>query len=263
MKLVVTKFLNTFPLIWELEHIASKKGIELIKETPAECAFLLLNDKVEGGVVPVTTYAYKQELLVLLNPCVASRNFVRTVKLYSNKPINEVYEVIVDQDSRTSVVLLKILLSIRYKKHKLTFIREDVSKIRNINNDFGYLMIGDKNFSLMNKFKYQYDLAAEWAEWVNLPFIFASWMISEGVDSRRASTLLKRCYITAKRNIEQVCEEASFYWNLPVEDVRKYFEENISFEVGLEGVKAIKLFFEMANELKLLPKVRRVNFIDV
>lgn len=262
VRLAVTKFLNTYPLIWDLEK-SKYKDIELIKETPARCSSLLLKNKVEGGVVPISTFAYKQDLLILLNPCVASSNEVKTVKLYSNKEIDKIYEVIVDEDSRASVILLKILLSIKYRKHKLTFFKSNVSEIDSINDEFGYLLIGDKNFRLACDFKYQYDLASEWVEWVNLPFIFASWMLIDNKQNRKMESLIKSSYIKAKRDMDKVYEGASNYWNIPLEEVKSYFKENISFEVGLAGIKAVKLYFQMAYELKLLPKVGKINFIDV
>ncbi len=241
---------------------AVQKDIELIKDTPAKCASLLLADKVDGGVIPVSAFAYRQDLMLLLNPCVSSNSAVRTVKLYSNKQINEIQEVIVDEDSRISVILLKVILSIKYRKHKLTFFKSDLTNVINVSDDFGYLMIGDKNFNLSIDFKYAYDLATEWVEWVNLPFIFASWMLIDDKDIRRRASLIKKSYIFAKKNMEKLCEEASIIWKLPVEEVRNYFKNNINFEVDLSGIKAIKLFFEMASELKLLPKVKRINFID-
>ncbi len=153
MKLAVTKYLNTYPLIWDLEK-ADQKDIELIKDTPAKCASLLLADKVDGGVIPISAFAYRQDLTLLLNPCVSSNSAVRTVKLYSNKQINEIQEVIVDEDSRTSVILLKVILAIKYRKHKLTFFKSDVTNVINVSDDFGYLMIGDKNFNLSIDLKY-------------------------------------------------------------------------------------------------------------
>lgn len=262
IRLAVTKFLNTYPLIWDLEK-SNYKDIELIKEAPARCSSLLLKDKVDGGFVPVSTFAYRQDLLVLLNPCVSSNNTVRTVKLYSNKEIDKIYEVIVDEDSRASVILLKILLTIKYRKHKLTFFKSNVSEVENINDEFGYLVIGDKNFRLVKDFKYQYDLASEWIEWVNLPFIFALWMLVDNKENRKMGALIKSSYIKAKRNMDKVCEEASDYWDIPLEEIRSYFKENINFEVSLSGIKAMKLYFQMAYELKILPKVGEINFIDV
>src|SRR4030042_899725 len=258
MKLAVTEFLNTYPLIWYFEKEMNQYDIEITKTTPAGCASLLLQNKVEGGVMPISTYAYHQDIAILLNPCIASRGHVRTVKLYSNSKIDSIYDVVVDQDSRTSVILLKIILSLKYKKHKLTFFKGDVSEIKEINDEFGYMMIGDKNFLVKERFEYVYDLAAEWVEWVKLPIVFASWMLEKNIDMRKNVRIIKKAYTTGMANFEELCDDASKRWHLPVDAVKDYFKENLAYELGFDGVKAIKLFFEMAFQLKLLPKVSSV-----
>lgn len=265
MKAAVTSFLNTYPLIWYLEQNKSQyaKGVvELIKAPPSECALLLMNNDVDYGVVPVAPYAFNQDFSMILSPCVASRSKVRTVKLYSSKDIRDITEVMVDEDSKTSAVLLQILLKYKYKNHKAKYMKYNFKNCSIHADEASYMLIGDKNFQMNEEFAYEYDLAYEWVEWVQLPFIFATWMIKESSRQPKTVSMLKKAYRMAKINFDQMCKDACSLWNLPMELVKIYFTENLSYEIGLEGIKSIKLFFEMAAELDLLPKVERIHFVD-
>ena len=42
--------------------------------------------------------------------------------------------------------------------------------------------IGDKTFFLENEFKYVFDMASEWKNFTDLPFVFACWVAHENVD---------------------------------------------------------------------------------
>ena len=266
MKAAVTEFLNTYPLFWYLEQVDNKgdrEPIELIKATPSECAMLLMGNKVEYGVVPVAAYAFNQDLSLLLSPCIASREKVRTVKLYSAKEIREITEVMIDEDSKTSVILLHILLKYKYKNYHANYVKYNYAHAEQLDIESSYMLIGDKNFTIKEKFAYEYDLAYEWVEWIRLPFIFATWMLKNGSGARRTANVIKRAYRMAKSNFEQMCLDASLKWNMPVDIVKNYFTTNLSYEIGMEGIKSIRLFFDMATELELIPKVERIKFADV
>jgi predicted solute-binding protein len=266
MKVAVTEYLNTYPLIWYFEQSQNQSTNEMpdiVKASPAQCALMLMGNEAQCGVVPVAAFPINQDFIMLLNPCVASRNKVGTVKLYLPKDIREIDEIMIDDASKTSVVLLKILLHYKYKNPDARFVKYSFTDIESINNKTGYMLIGDKNFKLKQKFPFEYDLAYEWVDWIKLPFIFATWMLRDKSGAQRTAGIIKKAYRLAKANFDQMCLDASVQWNMPVETVKYYFTENLTYEVGLEGIKSIRLFFEMASSLELLPKVEHYNFIDV
>ncbi len=262
MKGVVTEFLNTFPLIWYLEKkLVGDKQIELIKTTPAECAALFAKDDVKFGIIPIGAYPNNSDIKIIANPCIASKSKVATVKLYSNKKITDIERIYVDKDSITSIILLQIILKLKYKKETFLLIRSNLKDRREFEADCAYMMIGDKNFYLKEKFNNDYDLAYEWVEWLELPFVFACWMVKEDADQHyiRMVPELKKAYRKAMADFDQLCQEAHLKWNLPIDFVKKYFTENLSYDIGSSSIKSINLFFELANKLDLIPKVNNLG----
>lgn len=256
MKGVCTEFLNTYPLIWYFEK---NKKLELIKTTPAECAYLFNKEDIKFGIIPVGAYPYYPNVKILANPCIASINKVGTVKLYSNKEIINIDKIFVDQDSITSVILLNIILKLKYKKSSFKLIKANLKNINAFDAQSAYMMIGDKNFNLKEKFLFNYDLAYEWVEWVELPFVFACWMLKEEAIKKGIVLEIKKGYEKAKENFENLCTEAQVKWNLPINFIKEYFTKYLSYEIGNNTIKSINLFFSLANKLDLIPEIKNLS----
>jgi chorismate dehydratase len=95
--------------------------------------------------------------------------------------MEEITEVLLDYQSRTSVALLKILLKHHWKIHPLLTAAENNFR-EQIGDTTAGLVIGDRAFEQRLQSKYIYDLGEAWVEMTGKPFVFAAWVSNKQFD---------------------------------------------------------------------------------
>ena len=109
------------------------------------------------------------------------RGPVLSVKLYFRVPPGEVRALALDEGSRTSAALSRILLAERFGVEPRPVAFPLGSATSDIAAD-AILMIGDRAMHApAETFLAEWDLGAEWYRWTGLPFVFAMWITREGV----------------------------------------------------------------------------------
>lgn len=110
IKLALVSYINTTPFIEgiKLSKTLSKK-VELFIDYPAKCAEMILNKKVDGGLLPVGAYKQDSELEIVSNYCIGASGPVDTVALFSHQDLKSVKTIFLDYQSKTSVQLVRIL----------------------------------------------------------------------------------------------------------------------------------------------------------
>ena len=168
-------YLNTKPLIYGFEKGMMKDDIDLIFDYPANIAQLLLNDEIDIGLVPVAALIDMQEYYIVTDYCIGSEGEVASVCLFSEVPLNEITTVLLDDQSRTSVALAKILMKEFWKIDPI--IKQAGKDFREyIKGTAAAIVIGDRAFEQRQQSAYIYDLAAAWYTFTGLPFVFAAWV---------------------------------------------------------------------------------------
>ena len=77
---------------------------------PARCAQLLAESSVEGALIPVIEYQRIPGGSLVPNVCVGSQKEVLSVVLVSkNKQLEDISSVALDESSRTSATLVKVI----------------------------------------------------------------------------------------------------------------------------------------------------------
>lgn len=177
MKVRITgvNYLNTFPFRYGLEKFMSTLNwAEINYANPYECAQMLVYHQTNVALAPVAILAYKPHLQIVTNYCLSTNYAVQSVKIYSHKKIDKIKNIVLDYQSLSSVSLVKVLMRYYWKK-EVEYIKGYAGFENNLMAD-AMLVIGDRTFELNGKFEYEYDLAAEWFEFTNMPFVFAAWI---------------------------------------------------------------------------------------
>src|SRR5689334_3017766 len=102
-------YLNTKPLIYGFEEGMMKDEIELVYDYPARIAAMLLQDEIDVGLVPVAIIPLLKESYIITDHCIGADGKVGSVGLFSDVPIEQVTKVLLDYQSRTSVLLVRLL----------------------------------------------------------------------------------------------------------------------------------------------------------
>ncbi len=188
-------YLNSVPFYQYLE----RRQFKLMPITPRRMGELAKKGQIDGGLFSLVDYLQQEKSFELLNYCIATRDQVKSVLLFSNHGWKDLdgKKIGITDDTSTSVKLLKILLE---RKHgvKARFQRMH-SGVNDLREYDAVLLIGDEALRHRKQgllgFEIVYDLATEWYEWQKLPFVFAVWAIKNTVSTERRDEL--RSLITA------------------------------------------------------------------
>jgi chorismate dehydratase len=149
--------------------------ISLTLDTPAECARKLANHETDIGLVPVAAIDSINGAHEITKWCIGADGPVKSVMLFSDVPLQQVTSVMLDYQSRTSNLLVRILAS-RFWKISPAFVHSKPGFESEIKNQTAGVVIGDRALMLEERFRYAADLAEEWKKFTGKPFVFARWV---------------------------------------------------------------------------------------
>ena len=256
-RLAASHYLNSAPLIWSFLHGEDSGQVELIDAVPARCAELLEANEVDVALVPVIEYQRIPNLRVVPDVCVGSHERVRSVLLVSRSPgLDDVRSVALDESSRTSATLIKIL----FKEFIGTEPRWNPSSpnlAAMLDNNDAALIIGDPAMTFAQGDLHIFDLAALWHEHTGLGFVFAMWM---SVPGRDISTKFRMVRDRGLEKIEEIVGEYSRVIPLPRSELREYLTENISYTVDESLRAGLNRYFELAYKHSLIEQLLPLSF---
>jgi len=234
-------YLNTLPFVYGLENHSIRKDIELQYHTPAQSAKKLSEGTVDIGIVPVATIPYIKNNLILPFWCIGAEKKVASVMLCSGKPLSEIKSVILDSESATSAMLVRILAS-RYWGISPLFVTEVIVE-DTLDISDTYLLIGDKALRHSGEFEFVYDLAQEWIAFSNLPFVFACWTANRELDRDFVSAFCDALELGV-RNIEKAVEADSRGFDKHY--AIRYLIENVSYSLTDKKKAGLTEFWRLA-----------------
>jgi len=254
MKIGVVPFLNAKPLIYKLEKANS---VELIEEYPAKLSNLLKEGRIEVGIIPIIDYFRGVGKWVIPNISISSYEKAGSVKLFFKDDILNIKTVAVDRNSSTSVALLRIILnevySISPEFKEITPILPEV-----LEENEATLLIGDQ--ALMTSGK-SIDLGQEWYRSTQLPFVYAFWVIREGIeDYEEIVTLLTKSKEYGLRNLDEIIAYESQRLSLNKEIISNYFRQIMRYDFKRPELKGSLRFVNYALKYKLIDKEREIEF---
>jgi len=224
-------YLNTKPLLYGLEHGQMSNEVELVLDYPANLVRLLQSNQIDIGLIPVGALPSLGDYHIISDYCIGTEGEVAAVAVFSEVPIEEIDTLLLDYQSRTSVMLCKILFEKHWKK-KVQFIdAKDESYIDNIRGNVAGLVIGDRALKIRSKFSYIYDLGLGWKEMTGLPFVFAVWVRKKEI-SGEFIPLFNEANGMGLSKINLIID----YNNESIYPMDMYFRKNISYRLT-EGMR--------------------------
>ncbi|KAA9041020.1 menaquinone biosynthesis protein [Ginsengibacter hankyongi] len=239
-------YLNTKPLVYGFEHGMMADSVDLNIDFPSKIASMLLEDKIDVGLVPVAIIPEMKEHYIISNYCISCDGAVASVCLFSEVPLDKIEKILLDYQSRTSVELLKILIKESWKIDPV--IEETTGEYRSqISGTTAALVIGDRALEQRKVSPYIYDLGLEWKKFTGLPFVFAAWVSNKKLDTDFIDSF-NEANSAGLHKIETIVEENPFSeFNLI-----DYYTKYISFELNDAKEKALGLFLNKISSGTLL-----------
>lgn len=221
--------------------------MELIGDYPANIARLLLEGKIDMGLVPVAVIPQLKEYHINTDYCIGCDGPVASVCLFSEVPVEQIDTVLLDYQSRTSVALAKILLREHWKINpQLVDTRTDYRA--DIKGSTAGVVIGDRALEQRNQSKYVYDLGEAWKEMTGLPFVFAAWVSNKPLPADFVDTF-NQANAAGVNCIPSVVATTPY----PLFDLHAYYTRHIDYNLDAPKRKALQLFLSKLKDLSKEP----------
>ena len=235
-------YLNTKPLLYGLKHHPVIDDIELTEDYPSKIAQLLIEDKIDLGLIPVAATTKLSNWYIVGDYCIGCDGPVASVCLFSDVPITQIEKLYLDYQSRTSVNLARILLK--------EFWQKDVELINTTPEDFrakikgttAGVVIGDRALEQRQHSKYIYDLGEAWKEHTGLPFVFAAWISNKKLPEEFIQKF-NEANAEGVNHINDIITGTDY----PFYDLKKYFTKNIDYRLDGKKQQALNFFLEKLN----------------
>jgi chorismate dehydratase len=237
-------------------HGSLRDFADFADPVPARCAQLLAQDEADVALVPVIEYQRIPDVSLIPNVCVGSKEEVRSVILISrNRELNDVRSVALDESSRTSVTLVKIIFA-EFLKSEPAWSTRSSNLDQMLDEADAALMIGDPAMVLPREGLRVWDLARLWRHYTGFGFVFAMWAVRKEAMARARRISFADARDEGLSHKEQIVEQYHQTLGIQRESLREYLDENISFTVDDQLRSGLNLYFKLAHKHALLTEVK-------
>jgi aminodeoxyfutalosine synthase len=247
-------YLNSVPFYAHLEA----RRFKVLPVAPRRMGVLSEKGQVDAGLFSLADFLSQKEKLEPLGFCLATRDQVKSVMLFSNCGWRELdgKTIGIIDDTATSVKLLKILLE---KKHGVSArFRRMHSGVNSYDGYDAVLLIGDEALrhkkTGLNGFELVYDLATEWYEWQKLPFVFALWAVRKSLPAEQKTELSAMLLASLERgegDLAAISRSHAQRIGLSSEESVEYLE-GFNFRLGEREKEAIGVFESLLSTVEVV-----------
>ncbi|MCA8980717.1 MAG: menaquinone biosynthesis protein [Planctomycetes bacterium] len=237
------------PLDVGLEH---EPGIELVREVPARLVELLRAGELDVALVSSIELFRRPGYRYIPGMAVTGAGHVSSVQLFLRKPIAEVKTIALDPASRTAATLIRVLLAERAGGAP-DFVETPAGEDPRQAGTDAWLRIGDP--AMRETYEAQahesFNPSAEWTQRTGLPFVFAPWIVREGVDVSDHLAAFARSRELGRRRLSEFAARGASEWKVPTRAYANYFFEQLDYDPGEVMHRALFAFRDHAARLGL------------
>ncbi|MBI4454463.1 MAG: menaquinone biosynthesis protein [Acidobacteria bacterium] len=261
LRLSFIHFVNAFPLQWGFMRGGLGKLFEISYDLPALCADRLASGDADVGLIPAIEYQRIPGLRVIPHLAIASKKQVESVLFVSKKPIHEVKTVALDTSSRTSVILIRLLLRRKFFLHPEYRPAAPNLEAMLRENDSA-LMIGNPAL-LVDRNRYRVlDLVEQWVEFTGRPFVFAFWAVREGVKIEPYVHSFVESKAYGLSHVDEIADYSVSQVSVSRRLILDYLEDKLNYDLDRENLEGLDLFYRMAASEGLISSLSPVRFVE-
>lgn len=264
LRLGAVSYLNSKPLIEGLEKRLSGLGT-LSLDLPSRLADRLHHRDLDAALIPSVECFHTPGFLRISNACIACRGPVWSVRLLFRCSPERVQTLALDEGSRTSAALSRVLLHMRYgivPKTRILGMQESI--LDDTHDVDAVLVIGDRAMDVAPKFSWEWDLGAAWYQETGLPFVFATWVCHprelpestkeplvskepglrsrDGSNLASLSNLLEGARDDGMANLSEIALRYGPEAGVSPEDAENYFRKYLRFHLGSDELRGLETF---------------------
>lgn len=259
LRIGAVSYLNTRPLIHGLRQRLGGAG-QLSLDLPSRLADQLRSRQLDVALIPSVEYLRGCGDRIVSDAVIACRGPVWSVRLLSRVPIEQIRRLALDEGSRTSAALARVLLWEQFQLQPETVPLAIDASPEAVDAD-AVLLIGDRAMHPpAGVYREIWDLGDRWCRWSELPFVFAMWVAHSDVDLPAVAGLLQASRDWGLQNLEQIAGDEAGPHGLTAADLHTYFAQHLHFRLGPRELRGFRLFQQRAAAMGLVPADRELLF---
>jgi chorismate dehydratase len=242
LKVGAVSYLNTCPLTYGFEKGLMNTEISLVIDYPANIALALIEQKIDIGLVPVVVLPQLPHAQIISNYGIAADGAVASVCLFSEVPLLQIEEILLDYESRTSVMLVKYLCK-HYWKINPVFKPAQATFRSQIKANTAAVVIGDRAFEQRLVSTFCWDLGEAWKLHTGLPFVFAAWVSNSALHPHFIERFNAATSLGLQHFAEIEAAHPYVHFNL-----HEYYTRHIQYLLTDEAKKGMALFLNWCKD---------------
>jgi len=285
LRISIVQYLNTAPLVWGFTNGPLRGKYDLSFTVPSQCAEQLRTGEADIAIIPAIEYQRIDDLVILPDMAIASKQQVRSLLIVAKKPIEQVTRFALDASSRSTQTLTRILCAEKWKIAPQCFeAPPDLSTM--LQQADAALLIGDPALRIAvgmekdnwpgaegqtvcraanigiagSELLYVYDVVGEWRSLTGLPAVLALWAARRDVATPEVAADFLASRDFGLSRIPEICFDAARELKLPQPALESYLRQNIDFSLDEENRRGLELYFAQAAKLGLIPQAKPLDW---
>ncbi len=247
-------YLNSVPFYENIEQ----RQFKILPIVPRRMGQLSAKDQIDAGLFSLMDYFAQENNLELMNYCIATRDQVKSVMLFSKEGWQGLQgrNIGIIDDTATSVRLLQVLLEKKYSV-KANFVRMH-SSVNDFSQFDAVLLIGDEalkaNKSGLIGFDLVFDLAKEWYDWQKMPFVFAVWAYKKSLSTDKKEELQQIILQSLEKGENQLESIGTLHGRtitLSPSETSEYLQ-GFNYRLGEREKEAMNIFKKLIEEVVVI-----------
>lgn len=232
--------------------LEEEPGIELVRDVPARLVEGLRSGELDVALVSSIELFRRPGYRFLPGVAVAGNGTVASVQVFLHRPLSELETLALDPSSRTAATLVQVLLAGR-PEGPPRFVEVPTGEDPREAGCDGWLRIGDPALRELwcEDPPKCWNPSRAWTERTGLPFVFAPWIVREGVEIEPHLAAFARSRLAGERATGELALRAAREWRLPAHLCAAYLSEECVYEPGLRMHEALRAFRDAAAPLGL------------
>ena len=235
---------------------------DIVYDLPSRLADQLQSAALDVALIPSIEFLRNPEYMIVSDACIGCRGPVLSVKLFTKKPLDQIQTLALDEGSRTSAVMVQILLD------HLHSVRPEVETLP-IGQDLGdartdaVLLIGDRAIQAADPvYREAWDLGETWYSTFDLPFVFAVWAAKPGKYLEGIATALSAARDDGLTALPAIADRHCRAIGITPEHCLVYLRDHLHFQLDAAALKGLELYRQRALQLELLTNDLPIRIYD-
>ncbi|HJP83317.1 MAG TPA: menaquinone biosynthesis protein [Fimbriimonadaceae bacterium] len=244
-------YVNAIPLVEMFEEMGPASPVRVIYRVPSELPSLLTSGEAQAILVSSVDALRVWDRRMAEGVCIGSKGPVKSVRLFSKKPFEQIQTLALDASSMTSNRLVMILLAEQFGIHPQTTPMAPNLETMMESAD-ACVLIGDIGMMSDGSNLHVLDLGESWLKLTGKPFVWAAWIGDDKLTPDLVWWLQRAAACAGNqqdgepyyiwKNRESMVARAMQQANWPKEVAKDYFENVMAYRMDASMLAGLQEF---------------------